>query len=82
MSGYVEHTHQVRWASEYALEMEAWIPVIAWAELSMHRYRDPGSVAGEAVALLRLGFGGHPLHKQADLERADCSVALLRKEKS
>jgi 6-phosphogluconate dehydrogenase (decarboxylating) len=46
------------------LEKEAWIPVIAQAELALYRYRDPESVAGKAVALLRHGFGEHPLHKK------------------
>jgi 6-phosphogluconate dehydrogenase len=63
LSSYVEDTREVNWAVEYALEKEAWIPVIAQAELAWYRYRDPDSVAGKAVALLRHGFGGHPLHK-------------------
>jgi 6-phosphogluconate dehydrogenase len=63
LSGYVEDTREVKWAVEYALEKEAWIPVIAQAELALYRYRDPNSVAGKAVALLRHGFGDHPLHK-------------------
>jgi 6-phosphogluconate dehydrogenase len=57
-------TREVRWAVEYALEREAWIPVIAQAELALYRYRDPDSVVGKAAALLRHGFGGHPLHKR------------------
>ena len=42
------------------------IPVIAQSELALYCYRDPESVAGKGVALLRHGFGGHPLHKQAE----------------
>lgn len=64
LSGYVEDTREVRWAVEYALEKEAWIPVIAQSELAFYRYRDPDSVAGKAVALMRHGFGGHPLHSK------------------
>jgi 6-phosphogluconate dehydrogenase len=64
LSGYVEDTREVRWAVEYALEKEAWIPVIAASELALYRYRDPESEAGKAVALLRHGFGKHPLHKK------------------
>jgi 6-phosphogluconate dehydrogenase len=64
LSGYVEDTREVRWAVEYALEKEAWIPVIAQAELALYRYRDPESVAGKAVAMLRHAFGGHPLHRK------------------
>jgi 6-phosphogluconate dehydrogenase len=65
LSGYVEDTREVRWAVQYALEREAWIPVIAQSELALYRYRDPDSVVGKAVALLRHGFGGHPLHKKS-----------------
>jgi 6-phosphogluconate dehydrogenase len=66
LSGYVEDTREVKWAVEYALEKEAWIPVIAESELAFYRYRDSESTTGKAVALLRHGFGGHPLHKQSE----------------
>jgi 6-phosphogluconate dehydrogenase len=66
LSGYVVDTREVRWAIEYALEKEAWIPVIAQSELALYRYRDPESVAGKGVGLLRHGFGGHPLLKKDD----------------
>lgn len=65
LRGDVEDTREVKWAVQYALEKEAWIPVIALSELALYRYRDPESVAGKGVALLRHGFGGHPLHKAA-----------------
>lgn len=61
----VEDTREVKWAVQYALEKEAWIPVIAVSELAFYRYRDPDSTAGKGVALLRHGFGGHPLHKRS-----------------
>lgn len=64
LSSYVEDTREVRWAVEYALEKQAWIPVIAQAELALYRYRDSDSVAAKAVALLRNGFGGHSLHRK------------------
>jgi 6-phosphogluconate dehydrogenase len=64
LSSHVEDTREVRWAVEYALEKEAWIPVIAQSELALYRYRDPDSAAGKAVALLRHGFGDHPLQKK------------------
>lgn len=66
LKGDVEDTGEVKWAVQYALEKEAWIPVIALSELALFRYRDPESVAGKGVALLRHGFGGHPLHKKAE----------------
>jgi 6-phosphogluconate dehydrogenase len=64
LSSRIEDTREVRWAVEYALEKEAPIPVIALSELSLYRSRDPDSVAAKAVALLRHGFGEHPLHKK------------------
>lgn len=64
LSSYVEDTREVKWAVEYALEKETWIPVIALSELALYRYRDPDSVAAKGVALLRHGFGDHPLHKK------------------
>jgi 6-phosphogluconate dehydrogenase len=66
LSGYVEDTREVKWVVKYALEKEAWITVIAQSELAFYRYRDPDSMAGKAVALLRHGFGGHPLHKKTE----------------
>ncbi|MBM3926461.1 MAG: hypothetical protein FJ320_10880 [SAR202 cluster bacterium] len=63
LSACVEDTREVKWVVQYALEKEAWIPVIAQSELAFYRYRDPDSTAGKAVALLRNAFGGHPLHK-------------------
>ncbi len=65
LSSYVEDTREVKWVVEYALEKEAWIPVIAQSELALYRYRAPDSVAGKMVALLRHGFGGHPLYKKS-----------------
>lgn len=59
-------SREVKWAVEHALQKEAWIPVIAQSELAFYRYRDPDSVVGKAVTLLRHGYGGHPLHKKSE----------------
>lgn len=69
LSSCVEDTREVKWAVEYALEKEAWIPVIAQSEFALYRYRDREGVAAKAVALLRHGFGGHPLHKKREAPR-------------
>jgi 6-phosphogluconate dehydrogenase len=66
LSSFVEDTREVKWAVEYALEKEAWIPVIAQSELALYRYRDTDSTAAKAVALLRNAFGEHPLHKKGE----------------
>ena len=64
LSSYVEDTREVRWAVEFALEKEVWIPVIAQSELALYRSRDPENISSKAVALMRNQFGGHPLHKK------------------
>ena len=64
LSPYVEDTREVRWAVEFALGKEVWIPVIAQSELALYRSRDPENISSKAVALMRNGFGGHPLHKK------------------
>jgi len=64
LSDYVEDTREVRWAIEYALEKEVWIPVISQAELALYRSRDSENISAKAVAMMRNGFGGHPLHKK------------------
>ena len=65
LSDFVEDTREVRWAIEYALEKEIWIPIIAQSELALYRSRDSESVSAKAVAIMRHGFGGHPLHKKS-----------------
>jgi 6-phosphogluconate dehydrogenase len=64
LSDFVEDTREVRWAVEHALEKEVWIPVISQSELALYRSRDSESVSAKAVAIMRHGFGGHPLHKK------------------
>ena len=64
LSAYVEDTREVRWAVEFALKKEVWIPVIAQSELALYRSRDSENISSKAVALMRNGFGGHPLHKK------------------
>ena len=74
LSPYVEDTREVRWAVEFALGKEVWIPVIAQSELALYRSRDPENISSKAVALMRNGFGGHPLHKKSNsknMERLD-----------
>lgn len=64
LSDYVEDTREVKWAIEYALDKEVWIPVISQAEFALYRSRDAENVSAKAVALMRNGFGGHPLHRK------------------
>jgi len=64
LSSHVEDTREVRWAVEFALEKEVWIPVIAQSELALYRSRDSENISAKSVALMRHGFGGHPLRKK------------------
>jgi 6-phosphogluconate dehydrogenase len=69
LSARCEDTREVRWVVEYALEKEVWAPVIVEAELALYRSRDPENISAKAVALMRHGFGGHPLHKKSEKKR-------------
>lgn len=64
VSSWVEDTKEGKWYVQHALEREVPIATLALAELMFYRYRDPDSVAGKAVALLRHGYGGHPVHEK------------------
>lgn len=68
LATYVEDTREVRWAVEHALEKEIWIPIIAESEMAFYRSRDREGIAAKVVAVLRHEFGGHPLHRDPDLD--------------
>jgi 6-phosphogluconate dehydrogenase len=65
LSTYVEDTGEVKWVLEWALEHDIPSPVVSDSQQALMSYRDLDSAAAKAVALLRHGFGGHPVH-QAD----------------
>ena len=58
---HVEDTGEVNWLVEDALHMEIPVPIIAGAVMQLLQSRDGHGDAGRAVALMRLGFGGHRL---------------------
>jgi 6-phosphogluconate dehydrogenase len=62
LSTYVEDTGEVKWVLEWALERDIPSPVIADSQQALITYRDLEWPAAKAVALLRHGFGGHPVH--------------------
>ena len=62
LSTYVEDTGEVKWVLEWALERDIPSPVIADSQQALMTYRDLEWPAAKAVALLRHGFGGHPVH--------------------
>jgi 6-phosphogluconate dehydrogenase len=58
---YVEDTGEVNWLVDDAMQMEVSVPVIAQAVMQLIASRDSDRVAPRATALMRHGFGGHPL---------------------
>jgi 6-phosphogluconate dehydrogenase len=62
LSTYVEDTGEVKWVLEWALEHDIPSPVISDSQQALMAYRDLDWPAAKAVALLRHGFGGHPVH--------------------
>ncbi|HVL47431.1 MAG TPA: decarboxylating 6-phosphogluconate dehydrogenase [Candidatus Thermoplasmatota archaeon] len=62
----VSDTKEGKWYARHVLEQEAFAPVLVLSEMMFYRYRDPDSVAAKAVALLRHGYGAHPLPRAAD----------------
>jgi 6-phosphogluconate dehydrogenase len=62
LSTYVEDTGEVKWVLAWALERDIPSPVISDSQQALMAYRDLAWPAAKAVALLRHGFGGHPVH--------------------
>lgn len=66
LSTYVEDTGEVVWVVEWAQRHDIPTPVVALAQQMLSIYRDahhdPPLPMAPAVALMRHGFGGHPLH--------------------
>jgi 6-phosphogluconate dehydrogenase len=66
LSTYVEDTGEVKWVLGWALDRDIPSPVISDSQQALMSYRDLDSPAAKAVALLRHGFGGHPVHERAE----------------
>lgn len=58
---YVEDTGEVAWLIEDAMRMEVAVPVIAQAVMQLQASRDDQQDWARAIAVMRRGFGGHPL---------------------
>jgi 6-phosphogluconate dehydrogenase len=58
---HVDDTGEVNWLISDALRMEVAVPVIAQAVMQLLQSRDSLSNSARAVALMRHGFGEHPL---------------------
>jgi 6-phosphogluconate dehydrogenase len=66
LSTYVEDTDEVKWVLSWALEHDIPTPVISDSQQALMEYRDLDWPAAKAVALLRHGYGGHPVHRAGD----------------
>jgi 6-phosphogluconate dehydrogenase len=63
LATYVEDTGEVKWVLDWALNRDIPSPVISDSQQALMAYRDLDWPAAKAVALLRHGFGGHPVHQ-------------------
>ena len=66
LSTYVEDTGEVKWVLGWALERDIPSPVISDSQQALMGYRDLESPTAKAVALLRHGYGGHPVHERSE----------------
>jgi 6-phosphogluconate dehydrogenase len=64
LATYVEDTGEVKWVLRWALERDIPAPVVSDSQQALMSYRDLDAPAAKAVALLRNGFGGHPVHER------------------
>jgi 6-phosphogluconate dehydrogenase len=63
LATYVEDTGEVKWVLEWALARDIPSPVISDSQQALMAYRDLDWPAAKAVALLRHGYGHHPVHR-------------------
>lgn len=66
---YIEDTGEVNWLVEDAMRMEVPIPVIAQSVMQLFASRDSDQTWARAIALMRHGFGGHPLGADKGIQR-------------
>jgi 6-phosphogluconate dehydrogenase len=66
LSTYVEDTGEVKWVLNWALDRDIPSPVISDSQQALMAYRDLDSAQAKIVALLRHGFGGHPVHRRSE----------------
>ena len=64
LSTWVEDTGEVTWMLQWALERDIPTPAVSAAQTALMQWRDQDTSTAKAVALLRHGFGGHPVHRR------------------
>ncbi|HEY9885707.1 MAG TPA: hypothetical protein V6C96_00460, partial [Vampirovibrionales bacterium] len=73
---YIEDTGEVNWLVEDSLKMEVPIPVISQSVMELFKSREQSSAAYQAIALMRRGFGGHPLGEDKKIKEERQSTKL------
>ena len=63
IQSYIEGTGEVNWLVQDALNKEIPIPVISQSVTELFKSRIKDSDTYKAIALMRHGFGGHPVGK-------------------
>jgi 6-phosphogluconate dehydrogenase len=66
LSTYTEDTGEVKWVLHWGYDRDIPSPAISDSQQMLMAYRDLDWPAAKAVALMRHGFGGHPLHGRAE----------------
>jgi 6-phosphogluconate dehydrogenase len=79
---FIEDTGEVNWLVADALRMEVPIPVIAQAVMQLFASRDDKKEWARAIALMRHGFGGHPLGPDEAIRRLRHTARLSDAEET
>jgi 6-phosphogluconate dehydrogenase len=66
---YVEDTGEVNWLVTDAMHMEVPIPVIAQSVMQLMASRDNENIWAKAIAMMRHGFGGHPVRRNEEIKQ-------------
>lgn len=70
LSNYVEDTGEVKWLLHWSIDRDVPTPVTSAAQTSLMQYRDENFVQAKMHALIRHGFGGHPLRRTSSAGRS------------
>ncbi len=62
---HIEDTGEVNWLAQYAINKEIPIPVITQSIMELFKSRSKPSDDYRAIALMRNGFGGHPIGRDS-----------------
>lgn len=66
---YIEDTGEVNWLVGDAMKMEVPVPVISQSVMQLFTSRDNKQKWARAIAMMRNGFGGHPLGENEHIRK-------------